>query len=77
MLSTLLFSYSPLWSVVPEVAKLSPGQQPVKIAVDVLETAEVDQSGVVVGRVLVDVHDPLAAAGERCVARAGDVATRI
>ena len=60
----------PIRSVVPEVAKPAPGakqvpgKHPVKIAVSVPETAEVDQSGVVVRRVLVDVHDPVAAAGE-------------
>ena len=67
-------SHSPFWGVVPEVAKQSSDQQPIQLTEGVHKAAEVDQSRVVVGRVLVHIHDPVAAAGERRVASAGDIA---
>ena len=72
MLSTL-FSYSPLWRVVPEVVEGSTFQYPVKILVGVLEASEVSQSRGVVSGVLEDVHSPCPTAHEVSVASAGDV----
>ena len=63
-ISTLVESHSPFRGVIPEVAKQSTGQQSIQIAEGILEATEVDQSGRVVGGVLVDVHDPVATAGE-------------
>ena len=68
---------SPFGGVVPEVAIRSSDEQPIQLAEGVLEAAEVDKSRVVVGRVLVHVHDPVVPAGERRVASAGDVAVVI
>ena len=45
MLSTLLFSYSPLWCVVPEVVEFPFNEQPVKVIIAVLEASDVCQVG--------------------------------